>query len=461
MQIFISHSSADADTAQKICELLERNDIPCFIAPRDIRSGKEYAEELINGIDHSSALLLLMSENANTSPHVLREVERAVSKSIPILVYKLEEVSLSKSMEYFLMTHQWVSAKADENYVDILRFANDIKKQSQKPAEKTTGKPLENPSGKPDTDAGKAKAVSTPAKKKHKLLLAGGITLLTALLAVSAIFFMLHRKENISVFSAGDTVTFGSYNNEAITWRILKLSDDGKQAVLISSEVLTMKAFDAAESGKYNWKDSKDYWSQGSDADTDLELQAFVRGSNIWSTSNIRTWLNSADEVVTYTDGAPFSSAMSELKNGYQNEPGFLCGFSEAELSAIVETTHSTKSNVLYDAASITTTDLVYLLSLEELQWFDEAGISKLTTPTQAAVEQDASNWYLLDQNDFHINECSWWLREPVEGFSSKCYLVGNGFTKELLRQENAGLEGFGIRPALTVDLQKLAALSE
>lgn len=457
MQIFISHSSADADTAQKICELLERNDIPCFIAPRDIRSGKEYAEELINGIDRSSAILLLMSENANTSPHVLREVERAVSKSIPILVYKLEEVSLSKSMEYFLMTHQWVSAKTDENYVDILRFANEIKKQNQEPAGKTSGKPC----GKTDADTGNAKAVPTPAKKKRKFLPAGGIALLTALLAVSAIFFMSHGKENIPAFSTGDTVTFGSYNNEAITWRVLKLSDDGKQAVLISSEVLTMKAFDAAESGKYNWKDSKDYWSQGSDADTDPELQAYVRGSNIWSTSNIRTWLNCADEVVTYTDAAPFSSAMSELKNGYQNEPGFLCGFSEAELSAIVETTHSTKSNILYDAASITTTDLVYLLSLEELQWFDEAGISKLTTPTQAAVEQDDSNWYLLDHNDFHINECSWWLREPAEGFSSKCYLVGNGFTKELLRQENAGLEGFGIRPALTVDLKKLASLSE
>ncbi|MDE6608914.1 MAG: toll/interleukin-1 receptor domain-containing protein [Lachnospiraceae bacterium] len=459
MQIFISHSSADADTAQKICELLERNDIPCFIAPRDIRSGMEYAEELINGIDRSSAILLLMSENANTSPHVLREVERAVSKSIPILVYKLEEVSLSKSMEYFLMTHQWVNAEADENYVDILRFANDIKKQNEETAEKTSGKP----SVKADTaiDIGKAKAVSMPAKKKRKFLLAGGITLLTVLLAVSAIFFMIRRKATTPVFLTGDTVTFGSYNNEAIKWRILKLSDDGKQAVLISSEILTMKAFDAAESGKYNWKDSKDYWSQGSDADTDPELQAYVRGSNIWSTSNIRTWLNSSDEVVAYTDGAPFSSAMSELKNGYQNEPGFLCGFSETELSAIVETTHSTKSNILYDAASITTTDLVYLLSLEELQWFDEAGISKLAPPTQTAVEQDESNWYLLDYNDFHIHECSWWLREPVEGFSSKCYLVGNGFTKELLRQENAGLEGFGIRPALTVDLKKLASLSE
>ena len=107
MQIFISHASQNAAEASAVCRLLEERGTRCFIAPRDIRTGKEYAEEIVNGLDGSAAVLLLMSEAANRSPHVLREVERAVSKSIPILVYKLEEVALSKSMEYFLMTHQW------------------------------------------------------------------------------------------------------------------------------------------------------------------------------------------------------------------------------------------------------------------------------------------------------------------------------------------------------------------
>ena len=446
MQLFISHSSADADVAVKVCELLERNNIPCFIAPRDIRSGKEYAEELVEGIDHSSAMILLMSKNANNSPHVLREVERAVSKSIPILVYKLEDVVLSKSMEYFLMTHQWINAGTDENYIDILRFANDLKQMKKQP-EKAA----------PDT-SGKADGTHAPKAKKRALLF-GAAALLCLVLVLSALFIFTKKSNGTPAFAIGDTVTLGTYNGEAIDWRVLRLSEDGKEAVLVSSKVLSMKAFDAAESGKYNWKDSTDYWSQGSEADTDLTLQAFVRGSNIWSTSNLRTWLNSSDEAVTYTDGAPFSSAMSELKNGYQNEPGFLCGFTKEELSVIQETTHSTKSNVLYDADSVSTTDLVYLLSLDELQWFDDAGISKLTQPTEAAVEQDASNWYLLDYNEFHVEECSWWLREPVSDSSSKCYLVGNGYTKDLLRQENAGLEGFGVRPALTVDVKKLSGL--
>lgn len=293
MQLFISHSSADADVAVKVCELLERNNIPCFIAPRDIRSGKEYAEELVEGIDHSSAMILLMSKNANNSPHVLREVERAVSKSIPILVYKLEDVVLSKSMEYFLMTHQWINAGTDENYIDILRFANDLKQMKKQP-EKAA----------PDT-SGKADGTHAPKAKKRALLF-GAAALLCLVLVLSALFIFTKKSNGTPAIAIGDTVTLGTYNGEAIDWRVLRLSEDGKEAVLVSSKVLSMKAFDAAESGKYNWKDSTDYWSQGSEADTDLTLQAFVRGSNIWSTSNLRTWLNSSDEAVTYTDGAPF-----------------------------------------------------------------------------------------------------------------------------------------------------------
>lgn len=443
MQIFISHSSADAGTAVHICELLERNGSKCFIAPRDIRSGREYAEELLDGIDHSAAVILLMSENANHSPHVLREVERAVSKGIPILVYKLEEVILTKSMEYFLMTHQWVNAKGDDNFSDILRFADDLKKRM--PA----GEP--NPPETPDR--------SVRSRKGGKRRIAAAICyLLLAFFAGAGILYAIHNNRNSlqNTLAAGDTITFGSYNGEPIKWRVLKITDDKKHAVFVSSDILTMKAYDAPEGGRFNWYDSVDYWSQESEADTDLNLQTMVRGNNIWSTSNIRTWLNSADEVVNYPDQPPHAAAMAEHKNGYVNEAGFLHDFTEDELAAITETENVTKSNALYDAATVTTSDRVYLLSLEELQWFDEAGINKYACPTDAAVEQDESCWWLLDYNTFHVEESCWWLREPAEGTSSKCYLVNNGYTEELLRQENVGLEGFGIRPAITVDLRRL-----
>lgn len=461
MQIFLSHSSKDAAIAGQICEQLEKNGAKCFIAPRDIRPGKEYAEEIINGIDKSAAMVLLMSQNANSSPHVLREVEHAVSSGTPILVYKMEEVALSKSMEYFLMTHQWISAKPREDYADIVAFAQDLAREESAKGDGTVVKSAKDDAGKKpdDTDKrqnGTGRKQGTIARRK-----AGIFAAVAAVLVIAAFAYFAIRKpgaaenkpEPVSV-QVGETVLFGSYLNEDIEWRVLRISEDETQAVLVASHILTMKAYDAAESGRYNYDGDKDYWTREFKAGDDMVLQARVRGNSDWSVSNLRTWLNADTEVVAYSDQPPAATAMAEKKNGYQNEAGFLCGFTREECGAIVETELLTKGNALSESGSVTTHDRVWLLSLDELAWFDEAGMSKYASPTEEAVRQDQSNWYSLDYDTYGVEYCSWWIREPVPEAASLCYLVNNGYVENVTRQENAGLEGFGVRPALVVDLR-------
>lgn len=447
MQIFLSHSSKDAAIAGQICERLEKNGAKCFIAPRDIRPGKEYAEEIINGIDESAAIVLLMSQNANSSPHVLREVEHAVSSNTPILVYKMEEVALSKSMEYFLMTHQWISAKPREDYADIVAFAQDLAKEENTKQDEAGAKNGEDSAGKKHGGA---------AGRKAGIFAAAAVVLGIAAFAYFAIRkpgAAENKPEPVSV-QVGETVLFGSYLNEDIEWRVLRISEDETQAVLVASHILTMKAYDAAESGHYNYDGDKDYWTREFKADDDMTLQARVRGNSDWSASNLRTWLNADIEVVAYSDQPPAATAMAEKKNGYQNEAGFLSGFTQEECDAIVETELLTKGNALSESGSVTTHDRVWLLSLDELAWFDEAGMSKYASPTEEAVRQDQSNWYNLDYDTYGVEYCSWWLREPVPEAASLCYLVNNGYMENVTRQENAGLEGFGVRPALVVDLR-------
>lgn len=434
MHIFISHSSADAKTAQEICTLIEQNNATCFIAPRNIRSGKEYAEEIMNGIEQSDAMVVVMSENANHSPHVLREVERAVSRSIPILVYKLEEVKLTKSMEYFLMTHQWITSKEKRDYSEILAF---IKEHETLVTTENTSK-IEN-------------TVKPVTSHKNKFILP--ITLLASILLVIIIGIIFWSNSSKHKYAVGDTITFGRYNGEEINWRILKISENGEEAILIAEDILTMKAYDVAEGGSFNSDGYNEYWSLDSEAETDYSLQIQVRGNNTWEESNIRTWLNSSDEVVIYTDQAPIALATSEHFNGYQNEAGFLHYFTEEEQEAILLTEITTNANVLSEDTTTITHDKIFLLSKEELQWFEDAGMSLFTTPTAAALEQDNSNWYDIQLDTYNIQEYYWWLREPVEGTSSKCYMVNNGYTQEQLTTANVGTEGFGIRPAVTVDL--------
>lgn len=493
MYIFISHASKDAEMAEKICAFLEGKGKNCFLAPRDIPSGREYAEEIINGIDRSTAMILVMSEHANESPHVLREVERAVSKRIPILVYKLEEVTLSKSMEYFLMTHQWLVAKPQEDFAEIWTFLQD--NAMQKDADVTqkmgeTEEAIAEEQAKARVPMGGPWGKKKLTLKTKILLLALIVGLLAAAVIADRVFREKHPEDTgtqteqgadatqketdetgkeatgeagtepeitpeafVCPYELGDTITFGTYNGEPIEWRVLKLSEDETQAVLVAKQILTMKAYDAAESGAYNKDGDKDYWTDREAVEADLELQLRVHGNNDWSVSNIRTWLNSEKEVVQYADQPPMSSAMCEKRNGYHNEAGFLHDFTDEELAAIVLTTNETAGNALA-GGTITTEDKVYLLSREELVWFDAADISKLAIPTEQAVEKDESYWYHIDLTEFKIEEFAWWLRDPVEGTTSGCYMVGNGYTAENILNANVGLEGYGIRPAVTVDLQ-------
>ncbi len=553
MRVFISHSSKDSAQAEEVCRLLEQGRHKCFLAPRDIRTGCEYAEEIINGIDGSGAMLLLLSQNANSSPHVLREVERAVSKKIPIIVYKLEEVVLTKSMEYFLMTHQWINSKAGSGYQEIVSCIDAMEDHGtvsvcavtvpEEPptSEKGGISPLavaaicillaaavviglvcwlitsaafekqpESQGGVsftviiteeasddsvasaesdsvqlPDTQESSAAAtesVQVPEETKETVssvpeetkeidssvpeetenatssvleeqpvasdtsfTQTSQSTPMSEKLPESTEEPVVSQPEIAFEYAAlGDRITFGVYNGQPVIWRVIALSADGRQATVISDSILTMKAFDAAEGGKYNFYDGEYYWNVP-DADIDDETQRLIRGDNRWELSNLRTWLNSEKENVVYKNGEPNAKAMSEQQNGYNTEPGFLNNFTEAERSAIVPVTIVTNGTV--------TTDRVYLLSSEELSLLETADVSKYAKPTSEAVELDGSKWYSLHFSDFGVTDHYWWLRDAAPDSVCECYTVTNSYVGGSLDGEPAGLEGYGVRPVITLDL--------
>lgn len=447
MKVFISHSSKEANIAEELCKALENGGNKCFIAPRDIRSGYEYPEEIANGIDSADVVLLLLSRASNKSPHVLREIERAVTKSVPILVYKIEEVELTKSMEYFLMTRQWMES-GKNSYEDVVRCVNSL------------GKTKSNGANAADEDEGEK-------DKKSSFPIVAVISLIVALVAVIGIVLIAVGNMNRGTADSqmeqetaepvtvqlGDTIAMGAYNGEDIYWRVLKISEDGTEAVLVARDILTVKAYDAPESGRFNHDGVENYFFAEDKVAEDMELQAYVQGDSSWAGSCIRTWLNSASENVTYEGQAPTSFATAEGTNGYHNEKGFLCNFTEDELAAIKETNVETKGNALSEDTTVITQDKVFLLSMDELAWFEEANVSMMATPTESAASNNKTSWYQNYCLDYGVEYMMWWLREPVEETASMCYLVGNGYHEENIYTWEVGVECFGIRPAMTVDL--------
>lgn len=108
--IFISYSSSDKGTADQVCAALEQAGYGCWIAPRDIEPGADYPAAILAGVQAARLIVVIISEAAVASPHILTEVGHAFGEKKPILPFRLSEVKLPPSFDYFLSTSQWLDA---------------------------------------------------------------------------------------------------------------------------------------------------------------------------------------------------------------------------------------------------------------------------------------------------------------------------------------------------------------
>ena len=78
--IFISYSSEDKIVADAVVADLEKKDIRCWYAPRDIRPGADWGDSITQAIDNCTIMLLIFSKNSNRSKRVLDEIYYAILK---------------------------------------------------------------------------------------------------------------------------------------------------------------------------------------------------------------------------------------------------------------------------------------------------------------------------------------------------------------------------------------------
>jgi hypothetical protein len=119
--IFISHSNQDQDWALGICEALEAGGARCWIAPRDMKAGADWPAQIVEAISGAALMVLILSEPANRSPQVLREVDRAVSRGVNVLALRVGQFPLSKNLEYFISMCHWLDADGVDPSENIRR----------------------------------------------------------------------------------------------------------------------------------------------------------------------------------------------------------------------------------------------------------------------------------------------------------------------------------------------------
>ncbi len=108
MMFFISYSHKDKTITDAICNHLENNKIRCWMAPRDIVPGDNWAESIAHAIPNAKVFLLVFSSESNMSKQVLREVELGVSNGLIVIPARIDDIKPTGGMAYYLSTVHWV-----------------------------------------------------------------------------------------------------------------------------------------------------------------------------------------------------------------------------------------------------------------------------------------------------------------------------------------------------------------
>jgi hypothetical protein len=109
--IFVSYcTKSDRDAAYDLVAHVESRGIECWIAPRDVQGGMEWAAEIVSAITVAKVMVLIFSASANNSPQVRREVMLAVHRGVRVVPFRIEDIAPAASLEYFLGGNQWLDA---------------------------------------------------------------------------------------------------------------------------------------------------------------------------------------------------------------------------------------------------------------------------------------------------------------------------------------------------------------
>ncbi len=258
----------------------------------------------------------------------------------------------------------------------------------------------------------------------------------------------------------GDYAYFGKYGGDPVLWRCIGVDDNG--AFMVCENIISLKSFDAASNGTEDRN---------------------LKGSNRWSTSALRKWLNSTETTVDYSTGSiPEDKNVFLGENGYSGEAGFLSAsnftpdevflMKDATIKTFVSRLDSAEADggesayllpndfAVLGSNSETayyeyTTDKMFLLSTEEMAKMSELFGRKsfYVNPTAYCVEQNNYSSSLLSTDKSWL----WWFRDPLttdSGVRTACAsAVDKKTDRGWLSAEYAYNDGIGVRPAFYMDV--------
>ena len=124
---FISYSSREYEIALQTKNVLEENGISCWMAPGSIPPGSDYGTEIDGAIRQCSVFVLILSDEAQHSVWVPKELSQAITYRKTILPFHIDTSDVVKPFSFHLSNVQRIEA-----YEDIAGAYRELVLQAQR-----------------------------------------------------------------------------------------------------------------------------------------------------------------------------------------------------------------------------------------------------------------------------------------------------------------------------------------
>ena len=106
--LFVSHVSDDRDAAMEIVAELERRGIRCWVAPRNVRLGRPFDDEIDAAIKKCLAMLLIFPDHCNENDYIRRELTVAGNCRKLVLPVRIEDAQPKRGLRVRLSDLHWI-----------------------------------------------------------------------------------------------------------------------------------------------------------------------------------------------------------------------------------------------------------------------------------------------------------------------------------------------------------------
>lgn len=261
--LFCSYSRRDSDFAERIVNFVSSRGYSVWMDQSGIDGASIWTESIVEAIDESSAVILLVSSHSVNSPHVLKEVTLAMEKNKAVFPLIIEKTDLPRTFQYLLAGIQQIE-------MNEASFTHDEAKEKLIKSFET------HFAVTPSNLVGEDKKVSVPEPKEESSL--GNSIAVIPLRSISpnkdyefiadglsdSIITNLGKVEGIKVLSRQ---TISCFKGE--TDSVLSISDKFRVKFILEGSVLCSGQQILVNASLFNSEEKDIVWSESYERDVD------------------------------------------------------------------------------------------------------------------------------------------------------------------------------------------------